>query len=109
LEENLTHVIHNVWKLDFNISLPSFESHIHGIRNLIDLSRSCRYVSSLQFLFTSSIGSTLSCSNAKGFYPEEVIMDPKYSVGAGCGESKYICIREGELHLLWLMSTNSHR
>ncbi|GAW08556.1 Linear gramicidin synthase subunit D [Lentinula edodes] len=101
LQENLTHVVHNAWKLDFNLSLPSFESHIRGIRNLIDLSRSCRYVSSLRFLFTSSIASTLSWDASKGLYPEEVVMDPKYAVGAGYGESKYVSeriLRESGLH-----------
>ncbi|KAJ3994744.1 putative aminoadipate reductase [Lentinula boryana] len=93
LKENLTHVIHNAWRLDFNLSLASFEPHIRGTRHLIDLALSCRHVSSLRFLFTSSIGSTLSWDPKKGLYPEEVVMDPKYAVGAGYGESKYVSER----------------
>ncbi|KAJ3776028.1 putative aminoadipate reductase [Lentinula raphanica] len=94
LLNNLTHVIHNAWRLDFNLSLSSFEPQIRGMRNLIDLARSSRHASSLRFLFTSSVGSAQSWdSTLLGPYPEEVILDPKYAVGAGYGESKYISER----------------
>ncbi|KAJ3842699.1 putative aminoadipate reductase [Lentinula raphanica] len=93
LQESLTHVIHNAWRLDFNLSLASFEPHIRGTRHLVDLALSCRNSASLRFLFTSSIASTLSWDYKKGPYPEEVVMDPKYAVGGGYGESKYVCER----------------
>ncbi|KAF9070458.1 male sterility protein-domain-containing protein [Rhodocollybia butyracea] len=94
LQESLTLVIHNAWRLDFNLSLSSFEPHIRGTRNLIDLARSSRYASSLRFMFTSSIGSAQSWnSSIMGPYPEKVISDPKYAVGPGYGESKYVSER----------------
>ncbi|KIK64035.1 hypothetical protein GYMLUDRAFT_195812 [Collybiopsis luxurians FD-317 M1] len=93
LKESLTLVIHNAWRLDFNLSLSSFEPHVRGTRNLIELSRSCRHVSSVRFLFTSSIGATQSWDASLGPYPEEVVMNPKYAVGAGYGESKYVSER----------------
>ncbi|KIK65759.1 hypothetical protein GYMLUDRAFT_194612 [Collybiopsis luxurians FD-317 M1] len=94
LRQNLTMVIHNAWKLDFNLSLASFESHVKGSRALIDLARSSRHSSSIRFLFTSSIASTQSWNAQKqGPYPEHVVMDAKYAVGGGYGESKYVTER----------------
>ncbi|KAJ3824337.1 acetyl-CoA synthetase-like protein [Lentinula raphanica] len=94
LRQNLTLIIHNAWRLDFNLSLASFESHVKGSRVLIDLARSSRYSSSIRFLFTSSIGSTQAWdARLLGPYPEEVVMDPKYAVGGGYGESKYVTER----------------
>ncbi|KIK59187.1 hypothetical protein GYMLUDRAFT_44941 [Collybiopsis luxurians FD-317 M1] len=93
LRSNLTVVIHNAWKLDFNLSLSSFESHIRGARSLINLARTSRQSSNIRFLFTSSIASTQSWDTSKGLYPEEVVMDAKYAVGSGYGESKYVTER----------------
>ncbi|KAF9060301.1 acetyl-CoA synthetase-like protein [Rhodocollybia butyracea] len=94
LQESLTLIIHNAWRLDFNLSLSSFEPHVRGVRNLIDLARASHYASSLRFLFTSSIGSAQSWnSTTMGPYPEEVVLDPKYAVGPGYGESKYVSER----------------
>ncbi|KIK55529.1 hypothetical protein GYMLUDRAFT_837603 [Collybiopsis luxurians FD-317 M1] len=94
LRNTLTVVIHNAWRLDFNLSLSSFEPHVRGTRNLIDLARSSRHSSTLRFLFTSSIGSAQSWnSNSLGPYPERVVLDPQYAVGSGYGESKYVSER----------------
>ncbi|KAJ3903705.1 hypothetical protein F5879DRAFT_1002249 [Lentinula edodes] len=94
LRQNLTMIIHNAWRLDFNLSLASFESHVKGSRVLMDLGRSSRHSSSIKFLFTSSIGSTQSWdAQSLGPYPEEVVMDAKYAVGGGYGESKYVTER----------------
>ncbi|KAE9401310.1 putative aminoadipate reductase [Gymnopus androsaceus JB14] len=94
LRKNLTMVIHNAWRLDFNLSLASFESHVKGSRVLIDLARSSQHSSHVRFLFTSSIGSAQSWdARTQGPYPEEVVMDAKYAVGGGYGESKYVTER----------------
>jgi thioester reductase-like protein len=87
-------IIHNAWRLDFNLTLTSFEPHVKGSRILMDLARSCRHASSLRFLFTSSIGSTQAWdARSRGSYPEEVVLDAKYAVGGGYGESKYVTER----------------
>jgi thioester reductase-like protein len=93
LRDSLTTIIHNAWKLDFNLSLSAFEPHVQGTRNLIDLARSSRKASTLKLLFTSSIASTISWDKSKGPYPEEVVMDPRYAVGNGYGEGKYVSER----------------
>ncbi|KAJ3918426.1 acetyl-CoA synthetase-like protein [Lentinula edodes] len=94
VKNNVTLVIHNAWRLDFNLSLSSFETNIHGMRNLIDLARSSRHAASLRFLFTSTIATAQSWDAVeKGPYPEEVITDTKYAVGMGYGEAKYVSER----------------
>ena len=90
---NVNVVIHNAWRLDFNLSLSSFESNIRGTQHLVDFARTARHASSLKFLFTSSIASVSSWDQSKGKYPEDVVLDAKYAVGSGYGEGKYVAER----------------
>ncbi|KIM43694.1 hypothetical protein M413DRAFT_443603 [Hebeloma cylindrosporum] len=93
LQSRLTTIIHNAWRLDFNLSLSSFEPNVQGTRNLVDLARSANRASTIKFLFTSSVSSAFSWDQSKGHYPEEVLMESKYAVGNGYGESKYVSER----------------
>ncbi|KAF8953018.1 putative aminoadipate reductase [Flammula alnicola] len=86
-------IIHTAWRLDFNLSLSSFESSIRGTRNLIELAHSSPHASDIKFIFTSSVASALSWDQSQGPYPEEVVLDPRYAVGNGYGESKYVTER----------------
>ncbi|KAG5652629.1 putative NRPS-like protein biosynthetic cluster [Sphagnurus paluster] len=86
-------VIHNAWKLDFNLSLGSFESHIQATRHLLDLIRSGTNASSTRFIFTSSIASTQSWDTSRGPVPEEIILDASSAIGGGYGEAKYVADR----------------
>ncbi|KDR70727.1 hypothetical protein GALMADRAFT_75816 [Galerina marginata CBS 339.88] len=85
--------IHSAWRVDFNLSLASFEANIRGTRNLIELARSSPHLHNIKFIFTSSVASAQSWDQSLGSYPEEVVMDAKYSVGTGYGESKYVAER----------------
>ncbi|KAF8953646.1 hypothetical protein BDZ97DRAFT_1767277, partial [Flammula alnicola] len=67
-------IIHTAWRLDFNLSLSSFESSIRGTRNLIELAHSSPHVSDIKFIFTSSVASALSWDQSQGPYPEEVVL-----------------------------------
>ncbi|KAF5389352.1 hypothetical protein D9757_004361 [Collybiopsis confluens] len=94
LLDNVTLIIHNAWRLDFNLSLPSFEPHIRGTRNLIDMARASRFALSTRFLFTSSISAGQSWNTkSQGPYLEQIESNPKYAVGGGYGESKYVSER----------------
>lgn len=86
-------IIHNAWRLDFNLSLSSFEPNIQGTRNLIDFARSAPQSAAIRFLFTSSVASAQGWNQAEGPFPEEVITDPSVAVGSGYGESKYVAER----------------
>lgn len=89
----MTIIIHNAWRLDFNLSLASFEPNIRGTRNLIDLASHSRHPSAIRFLFTSTIGSAQGWDIVNGPFPEEVQYDSSTAVGGGYGEAKYVCER----------------
>ncbi|KAG2361463.1 putative aminoadipate reductase [Suillus spraguei] len=89
----VTVIIHNAWRLDFNLALSSFDSYVRGMRNLIDLALSSPRHPKPRFMFASSISSAQSWDKAKGPFPEEVEYDPKVAVGLGYGASKYVSER----------------
>ncbi|KAF7985842.1 hypothetical protein HWV62_526 [Athelia sp. TMB] len=95
LRSSITIVIHNAWRLDFNLSLTSFEPNIRGTRNLINLASNSANASTLRFLFTSTIASSQGWkpSSSMGAFPEDVQYDASVAVGGGYGESKYVCER----------------
>ncbi|KAJ7622608.1 putative aminoadipate reductase [Mycena polygramma] len=91
LRDTLTVIIHNAWTLDFNKSLSSFEPHVKGTRNLIDLA--LQSPNKVRFLFTSSIGSAQGWNQNFGPFPEELQVNVNVAVGNGYGESKYVSER----------------
>ncbi|KAG2369146.1 hypothetical protein BDR07DRAFT_1477459 [Suillus spraguei] len=90
---SVTVIIHNAWRLDFNLALSSFEPHVRGMRNLIDLALSSPRHPKPHFMFTSSISSAQSWDRAKGPFPEEVQYDTEVAAGPGYGASKYVAER----------------
>ncbi|KAG6853021.1 putative NRPS-like protein biosynthetic cluster [Blastosporella zonata] len=95
LSKSVNIIIHNAWKLDFNLSLPAFESNIQGTRHLVDLLKSGPNAEDGRFLFTSSVTSAQSWPKSKGPYPEEIVTDASFAVGGGYGEGKYILAKSG--------------
>ncbi|KAI0758633.1 hypothetical protein BD413DRAFT_488534, partial [Trametes elegans] len=51
VRRSVTHILHNAWKVDFNLSLPSFEVDIQGARNLVDLAISSPFKQAPTVLF----------------------------------------------------------
>jgi nucleoside-diphosphate-sugar epimerase len=88
-------IIHNAWKLDFNLSLGSFEPNIRGTRNLIDFALAGPNPSCTRFLFTSTVASAQSWNQGNGPFPEEVMPDASVAVGGGYGEGKYVTEQVG--------------
>lgn len=89
----MTIIIHNAWRLDFNLSLVSFEPNIKATRNLVGLALGAKHRDLLRFVFTSTIATAQSWERTKGAFPEELQLDPSTAVGTGYGESKYVCER----------------
>ncbi|KAG2068654.1 putative aminoadipate reductase [Suillus decipiens] len=90
---SVTVIIHNAWRVDFNLALSSFDSHVRGMRNLIDLALSSPRHPKPRFMFASSVSSAQSWDKAKGPFPEEVEYDAGVAVGLGYGASKYVSER----------------
>ncbi|GJE90357.1 acetyl-CoA synthetase-like protein [Phanerochaete sordida] len=87
LAENVTHVIHNAWKVDFNHSLAAFEGQVAGTRALVDFCAARARPARL--LFTSSVSAAYRWDVARGPVPEEALADPRVAAIGGYGGSKY--------------------
>ena len=98
IRDSVTVIIHNAWRLDFNLALSSFELNVRGTRHLIDLARASKCPTKSRFLFTSSVGSAQGWDKNKGAFPEEVQYDTEVAVGPGYGASKYVSERVGSVH-----------
>jgi thioester reductase-like protein len=98
------------WRVDFKLSLASFEPNIKSVRNLIDLSRDSLH--SVHMLFTSTVGvvrcssqsssldfilTTISSAYPATNVPESPDIDPHFAVGSGYSESKWVGERILEL------------
>ena len=66
---------------------------------MIELGHATGRASAIKFIFTSSIASAISWDQSRGPYPEEVVLDARYAVGNGYGESKYVAERVSILRL----------
>ncbi|KAG1770620.1 putative nonribosomal peptide synthetase [Suillus placidus] len=90
LKFSVTTIIHNAWRVDFNLALSSFEPNIRGTRMLLDLALASPHAASLRFIFVSSIASALGWSPSQGPVPEKLFGDPAMAIGSGYGESKHV-------------------
>ena len=84
----VTHIIHNAWPVNFNLSLSSFCPQLDGLVNLIDLTT--KAVHSPHFFFISSISSVMSYRSARAQIPEKVITADEAPGANGYAESKYV-------------------
>jgi thioester reductase-like protein len=87
----VTIIIHNAWRLDFNLALSSFDSAVRGTRNLLELAMTSPHAAHVRMFFTSSIAVSQSWPRSQGAFPEEPQADARWCVGSGYGESKYVC------------------
>ncbi|KAJ3525806.1 hypothetical protein NM688_g8348 [Phlebia brevispora] len=88
IKGTVTHIIHNAWKVDFNHTLPSFESHIANTRKLLD--ECFTFARRPRVLFTSSIAAVQGWDVSRGLIPEEPLSDPALAIANGYGSSKYV-------------------
>ncbi|KAF7556428.1 hypothetical protein G7Z17_g1408 [Cylindrodendrum hubeiense] len=84
----VTNVVHNAWRVDFNLSIDSFTTHIGIVRQLIDFSAHSTF--GAQLFFISSISSV---AGLKGTILEKVYEDWLAPQGMGYGQSKFVSER----------------
>ncbi|PAV19281.1 acetyl- synthetase [Pyrrhoderma noxium] len=87
--DSVTHIIHNAWRVNFNVSVSSFESNIKSVRNFIDLSLSDTRSNPAHLIFISSVG-VLRNSREHKLMPERYQLQPDNAIGMGYGESKWV-------------------
>ncbi|KAI0350279.1 acetyl-CoA synthetase-like protein [Trametes cingulata] len=92
VRRSVTHILHNAWKVDFNLSLPSFDIDIRGARNLVDLALGSPRAEPPRFIFVSSIGVFANYSDPPPI-PESPLDDPACPFGEGYAESKWVTER----------------
>ncbi|TDL22742.1 acetyl-CoA synthetase-like protein [Rickenella mellea] len=92
LVESLTCIINNAWKVDFNISLSSYDPLLRGVRNLVDLALASPFSSPPRIVFTSSVAVVQGWKD-KCAIPEDFVTDPSVAIGTGYGESKWVAER----------------
>ncbi|KAF8990836.1 hypothetical protein BDQ17DRAFT_1433510 [Cyathus striatus] len=92
IQDTVTHIIHNAWTVDFNLSLTSFENNIKGLRNLVDLALLSPHENPVKFMYSSSIGVFQNISEEKMRQPirEDTDLQPEMATGNGYTKSKWI-------------------
>ena len=83
ISASATHVVHNAWRVDFNLALASFEPHIAGAVRVL------RAAPAARFLFTSSIA-TAQGWRGPGSVPEAPLGDAAAAARSGYGASKFV-------------------
>ncbi|KAI0772397.1 acetyl-CoA synthetase-like protein [Trametes elegans] len=89
IKNSVTQIIHNAWRVDFQVLLPSFEPLIAGARNLLDLALNSPIPGGPRALFVSSIS---SMRNHFGTEPAQETLEtgPELAAGTGYSESKWV-------------------
>ncbi|KAI0547682.1 hypothetical protein F4679DRAFT_553684 [Xylaria curta] len=88
LLDQITHIIHNAWQVDFNLSIHSFTRHISFVRRLIDFSSHSRF--GAEIFFVSSISAV---SGLQGTVAEQIYTDWNTPTISGYGQSKFLSER----------------
>ena len=77
-----------MWK-SVNLLLTSFELHVQGVCNLVDVTLSLQCNAPPQILFTSSVSMLVNWKHNRRI-PEVPFHDPTYAIGGGYGEVKWV-------------------
>ncbi|KIY43242.1 NAD(P)-binding protein [Fistulina hepatica ATCC 64428] len=92
IRSSITHIIHNAWRVDWKMSLNTFQDYIENVVGLAKLALSSPHHKAPKPLFASSIGVLRSQScvdHRSGTVLEQPITDPEIALGQGYSESKW--------------------
>lgn len=94
IRTSATAVVHNAWPVNFNLSLPSFEPHVGGAVNLMNLAQSSERKVKPTVFFSSSVSTV---QGGKWFEtklcPEDFMSEAGTASGMGYGRSKW-CVEK---------------
>lgn len=88
IRNEATAYIHNAWPVNFVLSLQSFEPHVGGAVNLINLAQTSPKAVKPAFFFSSSVGTRQGRYEA--VVDEDFSDDPITAGGMGYGRSKWV-------------------
>ena len=84
-----TGIIHCAWPVNFQLGLQSFEPHIRGLQNLLQLSLNVQTRKSARFLFCSSISAALG-TPPPAIIAEAPIPELEHASHTGYAQSKLV-------------------
>ena len=92
LKTEIDMIVHNAWKVDFNVPLESFEDeHIRAVRSTIDLSYDGDRKPRVVFVSSvSSVGNWFDIHERATPIPESPLQDSRVASSMGYGESKNV-------------------
>ncbi len=79
-------VVYNSWRLDFGLTIRSFEAFLQATRDLVDLSVTSRH--NMRIVFVSSVSSVLNLAATGSEVPEAPVEDSLAAMNNGYGQSK---------------------
>ncbi|KAJ3966024.1 L-aminoadipate-semialdehyde dehydrogenase [Lentinula raphanica] len=88
IREEVTDVIHNAWPVNFALSLESFDEHVGGALNLMNLCLDSPYAEPASFYFSSSISCRQGSSDKT--CTENYSPSPSTAAGTGYAQSKWV-------------------
>ncbi|KAJ7918788.1 L-aminoadipate-semialdehyde dehydrogenase [Mycena leptocephala] len=88
VREEVTDVIHNAWPVNFVLSLESYDEHVGGAVNLINLCLASSYAEPAAFFFSSSISCRQGAPDAT--CTEDFASTPSTAAGTGYARSKWV-------------------
>lgn len=88
LRSSATSIIHNAWPVNFVLSIDSFEDHIGGAVNLLNLALSSPHPTTPTFYFSSSVGTRQGRPDPT--VAEDFSDSPITAGGMGYGQSKWV-------------------
>ncbi|KAI5203917.1 male sterility protein [Aureobasidium subglaciale] len=92
LASEVTTVIHNAWKMDFNQKVDMFEKDC--LRGSLNLMRFCQKKAMKRFVFTSSVATNMGKAAVNRIISEAPIAnDPNLALETGYAQSKFIIER----------------
>ncbi|KAI1307066.1 acetyl-CoA synthetase-like protein [Xylaria venustula] len=86
-------IVYNAWKLDFGLSLRSFEPFLQATRNVIELAVSGTQTSHVLFISSLSSVGNLAAQNPASAPPEAPVHDSQAPLKFGYAQSKHTAER----------------
>ncbi|KAJ7695061.1 L-aminoadipate-semialdehyde dehydrogenase [Mycena rosella] len=88
IRDEVTDVIHNAWPVNFILNLQSYDEHVGGAVNLINLCLASPYAEPAAFFFSSSISCRQGSPDAS--CTEDFAPSPSTAAGTGYARSKWV-------------------
>ncbi|KAH7305896.1 hypothetical protein B0I35DRAFT_483651 [Stachybotrys elegans] len=93
LQNNLTHIVHAAWPMNYLTTLPSFQYQFDYLSGLLKLATSGSTANKRRFIFVSSIASVarLALTNGGSMISETPVAPVDAACGIGYADGKLVC------------------